>query len=351
MVDLETEQGAATGQPGRLRSAGSTVSASPLAAVGRVVTDRLLRTPVLGIALSYLLLVLVFSWLTPRFLTATNLGIVAGQTAAVTIAAFAMTMVILSGGIDLSVGAVLALSTVVVGVTLQAGWTLPAAIAAAIGAAALIGLVNGLVTVRWNVQPFLVTLGTLSIARGAAEFIADGGTVAILDRRFVDLFAAKVAGVPVAALWTLAFLVISHVTLHHTVFGRRLYAIGGNEQAAIQAGTRVGRVKVIVYLLSGLFTGVAAMVTSARLASGLPGSGLGFELDVIAAVVLGGTGFRGEGGSVVGTLFGALVIGTVGNGLTLLGVNPFIQKVVKGLIILAAIVLDAVRSRRQGARA
>lgn len=305
------------------------------------------RAPVAGIASAYLLILAAFTVQTPHFLTWTNLSIVIGQTAAVAIAAFAMTMVILSGGIDLSVGAILALAGVVVAVLLADGHSIGVAVLVALAASALAGFVNGFVTVRWRVQPFLVTLGMLSIARGAAEFIADGGTVPILDQGFVRIFAGKIGAVPVPALWALGSLVVCHLTLRHTLFGRRLFAIGGNERAAVQAGVRVGRIKIGVYVLAALFAGLASMVATARLSAGLPGAGVGFELDVIAAVVLGGTGFRGEGGSVIGTLFGALIISTVGNGLTLLGVNPFIQRIVKGVIIIVAIVLDSARTRRR----
>lgn len=309
----------------------------------------LAREPVAGIAIAYLLILGVFTALTPRFLTTGNLSIVIGQAAAVSIASFAMTMVILSGGIDLSVGAVLALASVIVAVLIAGGIPTAVAIIAALSAAGLVGLINGAATVRWRVQPFLVTLGMLSVARGAAELIADGRTIPILNRGFVQLFAGNVGGVPAPAIWAMCALVASHVVLKHTLFGRRLFAIGGNERAAVQAGVRVGQIKIGVYALAGLFAGLASMVATARLSSGLPGSGVGFELSVIAAVVLGGTGFRGEGGSAIGTLFGALIIGTVGNGLTLMGVNPFIQRMVNGAIIVAAIVLDSIRTRRHAA--
>jgi inositol transport system permease protein len=325
-----------------------TEPAASVAAGLRRIAHSAIRSPVVGIALAYLALVVAFFIATPRFLTTSNMSVVVGQTSAVTIAAFAMTMVILSGGIDLSVGAVLALVSVIVGSMLRSGYPLVVVILAGLAAGAVTGLVNGFVTVRWQVQPFLVTLGMLSVARGAAQLIAGGTTIAILDDRFTNLFAGDIGGIPVSALWTVLFLAVSLVLVRYTMLGRRLYAIGGNEQAAVQAGIRVGRVKVVVYVLSGLFAAVASLVASARLSAGLPGSGVGFELDVIAAVVLGGTGFRGEGGSVVGTLFGALIIGTVGNGLTQLGVDPFVQQIVKGGIILSAIVLESVRSRRTG---
>jgi ribose/xylose/arabinose/galactoside ABC-type transport system permease subunit len=305
----------------------------------------------LGIALVYAVLCLVFALLADGFFSTGNFSLIVGQTAATMISAFAMTMVILSGGIDLSVGAMVALSGVTAAVLLRDGRSLPVAVVVAVLASMAVGLVNGAVTVRWAVQPFLVTLGTLSVARGAAEFFADGASVPILSTRFGNLFAGNIGEFPVAGLWAAGFFVLSWVLLRFTLFGRRLFAVGGNEQAAVQAGARVGRVKIGVYLLSALFTGVAAMVASARLSSGLPGSGVGFELDVIAAVVLGGTGFRGEGGSVVGTLFGALIIGTVSNGLTLMGVDPLVQKIVKGAVILLAITFEAARHRRRKERA
>jgi ribose/xylose/arabinose/galactoside ABC-type transport system permease subunit len=256
-----------------------------------------------------------------------------------------MTMVILMGGIDLSVGSILSLASVIVAVLLREGMALPIAAIAAVLAGAAVGLLNGLVTVRWAVQPFLVTLGSLSIARGLAELTADGTTVPILSDSFTNLFASKIGGVPVSVIWMAAVVVIGQVVLRHTVFGRQVFAIGGNEQSAVQAGVRVNRVKVIVYVMSGLLAGFAGLIVSARLSSGLPGAGVGFELDVIAAVVLGGTGFRGEGGSIVGTLFGALTIGAMSNGLTLMGVDPFVQKAVTGAIIIGAVVLGSIRDR------
>jgi ribose/xylose/arabinose/galactoside ABC-type transport system permease subunit len=334
----------------RGEAVGTDRSADPAANAGwPALLRRLTGSSVLGTALVYLVLCAVFGFLSDGFLSTDNFSIIVGQTAAVMISAFAMTMVILSGGIDLSVGAIVALSGVTVAVLLRDGRSLPVAVVAALFAAAVVGLINGAVTVRWQVQPFLVTLGTLSVARGAAEFFADGGTVPILDQRFVDLFAGDLGPVPVPGIWAAGFFVLSLVVLRYTLFGRRLFAIGGNEQAAIQAGTRVGRVKIAIYLLSGVFAGVAAMISTARLSSGLPGAGVGFELDVIAAVVLGGTGFRGEGGSIAGTLFGALIIGTVSNGLTLMGVDPLVQKIVKGSIILLAIIFESVRHRRRAA--
>ena len=295
--------------------------------------------------LAYFGVALFFSVATSQFLTTGNLTIIAEQTAPVTIAACAMTMVILMGGIDLSVGSILSLGTVIAAVLIRDGTGVLVAIAASLAAGAAIGAVNGFVTVRWAVQPFLVTLGTLSIARGLAELTASGATVPILSDAFINIFSGRIAGIPVASFWALGALVGSHVLLRHTVFGRQIFAIGGNEQSAIQAGVRVSRVKVIVYSLSGLLAALAGLVVAARLSSGLPGGGVGFELDVIAAVVLGGTGFRGEGGSIIGTLFGALTIGTITNGLTLLSVDPFVQKAVTGVIIIGAVVFGSVRSR------
>jgi ribose transport system permease protein len=287
-----------------------------------------LPTSAAGTSIAFALVVVFFTIGTADFLTADNVALVLDQTAPVMVVACAMTMVILMGGIDLSVGSILSLASVIVAVLLREGMALPIAAIAAVLAGAAVGLLNGLVTVRWAVQPFLVTLGSLSIARGLAELTADGTTVPILSDSFTNLFASKIGGVPVSVIWMAAVVVIGQVVLRHTVFGRQVFAIGGNEQSAVQAGVRVNRVKVIVYVMSGL-----------------PGAGVGFELDVIAAVVLGGTGFRGEGGSIVGTLFGALTIGAMSNGLTLMGVDPFVQKAVTGAIIIGAVVLGSIRDR------
>jgi ribose/xylose/arabinose/galactoside ABC-type transport system permease subunit len=295
--------------------------------------------------LAFLCVGVFFSIGASEFLTTENITLILDQTAPVTIAACAMTMVILMGGIDLSIGSILALASVLAAVLLRDGHGIVLAVLAAVVAGGAVGLVNGLVTVRWAVQPFLVTLGAMSVARGLAELTANGSTVPILSSSYTDLFASKVAGVPVSALWTLAALVLSYVVLRHTVIGRQLYAIGGNEQSAVQAGVRVNRVKVMVYVFSGLLAGVAGLVTSARLSSGLPAGGVGFELDVIAAVVLGGTGFRGEGGSIIGTLFGGLTIGAISNGLTLMDVDPYVQKAITGAIIIGAVVLGSSRAR------
>jgi ribose/xylose/arabinose/galactoside ABC-type transport system permease subunit len=298
-----------------------------------------------GPALAFLIVAVIFTFGTDQFLNTDNVTLILDQTAPVTIAACAMTMVILMGGIDLSVGSILSLAGVLAAVSLRDGRGIVVAIALALLAGAAVGLLNGLVTVRWAVQPFLVTLGTLSIARGLAELTADGATVPILSDPFDNLFAAKIGAIPVSVLWTLAVLAGSHVLLRHTVFGRRVYMIGGNEQSAIQAGVRVKRVKVVVYVLSGVLAALAGLLVASRLSSGLPGSGVGFELNVIAAVVLGGTGFRGEGGSIIGTLFGGLTIGAVSNGLTLMEVDPFVQKAITGAIIIGAVVLGSMREK------
>src|SRR3954468_8842534 len=335
-MNLTTEAPTAT-------AAEATGAPSRRASVLATLRDRLPATA--GAPAAFLLVAVIFSIGADQFLTADNLTLILDQTAPVTIAACAMTMVILMGGIDLSVGSILSLSGVLAAVGMRDGRGLVLAVLVALLAGAAIGALNGLITVRWAVQPFLVTLGTLSIARGLAELIAGGETVPILSDPFDNLFASKVGGVPVSALWALAVLAISQVLLRHTVFGRRVYMIGGNEQSAVQAGVRVKRVKVAVYVLSGVAAALAGLLVAARLSSGLPGSGVGFELQVIAAVVLGGTGFRGEGGSIIGTLFGGLTIDAVANGLTLMEVDPFVQKAITGAIIIAAVVLGSMREK------
>src|SRR4051794_24927117 len=281
---------------GGARGAGATGAPSGRAGVLATLRDGLPATA--GAPAAFLLVAVIFSIGADQFLTADNLTLILDQTAPVTIAACAMTMVILMGGIDLSVGSILSLSGVLAAVGMRDGRGLVLAVLVALVAGAAIGALNGLITVRWAVQPFLVTLGTLSIARGLAELIAGGETVPILSDPFDNLFASKIGGIPVSALWALAVLAISHVLLRHTVFGRRIYMIGGNEQSAVQAGVRVKRVKVAVYLLSGVAAALAGLLVAARLSSGLPGSGVGFELQVIAAVVLRGARVPRGGGPV-----------------------------------------------------
>lgn len=303
-----------------------------------------LKLPQLGMTMAFAIVVLVFASLSPVFLTVGNFVNIANQTAIISVLAFGMTLVMLCGGIDLSVGSIVSLSAVICALMLGADIATPFAIGAALLTGIGLGAMSGLISVKWGIQPFLVTLGVLSIARGLSLVLSEGRTIYIENEFFLTVTAQGSLGqLPALFVWTLVFLALTWLLLNLTTFGRRVRAVGGNIQAARQAGIRTGWVVVRVFMLSGGLAAFAGLMMAGRLSSGLPSVGVGLELDAIAAAVLGGTGFRGEGGSLIGTLLGALMIGTVINGLTILGVNPYVQEITKGLIIILAVVLVSLR--------
>lgn len=293
---------------------------------------------------AFVLMVVIFSTLSPVFFTYGNFINIANQTAIISVLAFGMTLVMLSGGIDLSVGSLVSLSAVVCALLLAAGIATPLAMAAAILTGVIFGGASGYISVRWGVQSFLVTLGALSIARGLSLVLSEGRTIYIESGFFLSITAQGFVGpVPVLFMWTLVFFLLTWVLLNLTTFGRKIRAVGGNVIAARQAGLSTNWIVIRVFMISGGLAAFAGLMMAGRLSSGLPTVGVGMELDAIAAAVLGGTGFKGEGGSLVGTFFGALVMGTVINGLTILGINPYVQEITKGVIIILAVILVSLR--------
>jgi ribose/xylose/arabinose/galactoside ABC-type transport system permease subunit len=279
--------------------------------------------------------------LTPHFLTVSNLLNVMEQTSINAVIAVGMTFVILSGGIDLSVGSVLALAGVLMGTALQAGAPLPVALLVGLVAGAACGLVNGMLVSLGRLAPFIATLGMMSVARGAALLFTNGRPVSGFDPSFRTLATGRVALIPVAVLVTLAVYLLAHFVLARTRFGRYVYAIGGNEEATRLSGVPVRFHKTMVYALSGLMAGLAAAMLTARLNSAQPIAGIMYELDAIAATVIGGTSLLGGSGSIGGTLIGALIMGVLRNGLNLLGISSFLQQVVIGLVIVGAVLVDS----------
>lgn len=298
----------------------------------------------LGLALAFAAMLAVFSVMSPVFFTYGNFINIANQTAVISVLAIGMTLVMLSGGIDLSVGAVVSLSAVVCALLLDSGMGLPLAIGLSILLGVAVGAINGIISVRWGIQTFLVTLGSLSVARGLSLVLSDGRTIYIESERFLAITAQGFIGpIPVLFAWTLLFFAAVWVLLNLTTFGRKVRAVGGNVEAARQAGLNTHWIVVRVFMLSGGLAACAGLMMAGRLSSGLPSVGVGMELDAIAAAVLGGTGFKGEGGSLAGTLFGALVMGTVINGLTVLGIDPYIQEITKGVVIVLAVIIVSKR--------
>lgn len=295
--------------------------------------------------LVFVALLVFFSFASPVFFTESNFLNIGRQTALVTIIAVGMTFVIISGEIDLSVGATLALAGVSAAAAMRAtGGNLAVGVAVGLAVGTIIGLTNGLTTTYLGIPSFLVTLATMGIARGIALMVSEGQPVLASNQTFWAIFnEGGVLGLPAPMAWTVFALMVGAYLLHISPFGRRVYAVGGNRQAARYSGIRVGRIKVITFVLSGAAAGIAGLIWTARAHAARPDVGVGMELDVIAAVILGGTSLFGGKGVILGTLLGSLMIGVINNGLTLMGVSSAVQMVVKGLIIVAAVALSTRR--------
>jgi ribose transport system permease protein len=304
--------------------------------------------PFLGLAI---VLVFFYTRRPDAFLTAINIKIVAAQTASVAICAIGMTFILIGGGIDLSVGSVMALCSVFLALTLQRGYSTPVAIAVAVTAGAVVGLVNGVLITSLRIIPFVVTLGMLGIARGLAKALAHNRPVR-LDFR-PDALADFVQPLRSPAWWDfapsvwlmLAVAVVAAVVLNMTRFGRRTYALGSNETAARFSGISVDRQKWMLYALGGLLTGLAGVLLFANIVEGDPTAAAGIELQVIAAVVIGGGSLMGGEGSIMGTLIGAFMLTFLVNGCTLAQYPNWVQEIVIGVIIVLAVALDYFRQR------
>lgn len=270
----------------------------------------------------------------PSFLSAANLENVLRQVSINAIIAVGMTCVILTGGIDLSVGSVMALSGTLAAGLMVAGVNAVAALAIGIAVGLGFGFLNGVFVAFAGMPPIIVTLATMGIARGLALIYTGGYPIDGLPDWVAFFGSGKVFGIQAPVLIMLVVYAIAWLLLDRMPFGRYVYAIGGNEQATRLTGVRVARVKLIVYTLAGLTSALAAIVLTGRLMSGQPNAGVGFELDAIAAVVMGGTSISGGRGAILGTLVGALLLGVLNNGLNMIGVNPYVQNVIKGGIIL-----------------
>ena len=299
--------------------------------------------------LSLVLLFVALAILSPHFLTLPNLSNVARRTAVINIMALGMTLIIISGGIDLSVGSVMAFSGIAGTMLLQAGLPLPVAILGAMVAGMAWGLINSLLITQLRVSTFIATLGTMGAARGLTLVITDGLPIVRLPRTFGflgDGNLLQIIPVPLAILLALAFL--TGYILKFTRLGRYAFAIGSNREAARYAGIPITRYLIAIYCLAGAFTGLAAMIESSRLMTGQPTAGQGYELSVIAAVVIGGGSLAGGEGSVSGTVVGAFIMSLISNGSNLLGVSPFWQQVLIGSVIVFAVAVDELRKRKQG---
>jgi ribose transport system permease protein len=282
----------------------------------------------------------------PHFLTSTNLSSVVRQTAVINIMALGMTLIIVSGGIDLSVGAILAMGGLLGTMAMEKGQPIGVGVLVGVLAGSFWGFVNGFLTTRLNINPFIVTLGTLGIVRGLTLIISNGLPVHQIPKEFSFLGEGNVLGVPFVLWILLACALIVHVIMEHTKLGRYAFAIGSNPDAAFYAGIPVAFHTTAVYAIGGMLTGLAGMIEASRLMTGQPTAGQGYELQAIAAVVIGGGSLRGGEGSVIGTLVGAFIMGLLSNGSDLLGISPYLQQAIIGAVIILAVSFDELRKRK-----
>lgn len=296
----------------------------------------------IGPFIGLLLIIIVISIMSPSFLTINNIFNVLRQVSINALIAFGMTFVILTGGIDLSVGSILALTGAVTAGMLASGMDPILAMGLGLLLGAILGAVNGIIIAKGKVAPFIATLATMTIYRGLTLVYTEGKPISGLgdSLSFQLLGKGYFFGIPVPIVTMLLAFGVLYFILKKTTFGRRVYAVGGNEEASKLSGIRVDRIKIYVYALTGFLAALASLILTSRLNSAQPTAGNMFELDAIAAVVLGGTSLTGGRGWIVGTVIGALIIGVLNNGLNLIGVSSFFQQVVKGAVILIAVLLD-----------
>ncbi|MFP3917515.1 ribose ABC transporter permease [Lysinibacillus telephonicus] len=300
----------------------------------------------LGPLFGLLLLIIIVSVLNPSFLSIANIFNVLRQVSISAIIAFGMTFVILTGGIDLSVGSTLALTGAIAASLLAGGLDPFLTMGIALILGLILGAINGVVITKGKVAPFIATLATMTIYRGLTLVFTEGRPISGLgDHYSFQLFGkGYFLGFPVPVVTMVIAFFILYFILQKTTFGRRVYAVGGNEEAAKLSGINTDRVKIAVYAITGFLAALSALILTSRLNSAQPTAGESYELDAIAAVVLGGTSLNGGKGWIFGTLIGALIIGVLNNGMNLIGVSSFWQQVVKGIVILLAVLMDRKKS-------
>ncbi len=296
--------------------------------------------------LGLVVLAITLSFVSDRFLTWENLGNIGRQVSINAIIATGMTLVIITGGVDLSVGAVMTLAMTFGAGAMLSGVPVPFAIALALFTGLFCGAFNGVLIAYARLPAIIVTLATMEIPRGIALLYTGGYPLSNLPAAFGPLGRGEILGIHVPTLVMFAVVIAGHLFLTRFVAGRAFYALGGNEEAARLSGLPVKRYKLLAYTLSGFTAALAGVVLASRLMSGQPNAGIGFELDAIAAVVLGGTAIAGGRGSIIGTLIGAVTLGLLNNGLNLMSVSPYTQKILKGAVILIAIYLGSLKRER-----
>ena len=298
-----------------------------------------------GIFLSLIILCAIFSIMNPRFMSLANFLNVLQQVAVIAIAAFGMTWVILLGEIDLSIGSIIALAGMVAAQCFAFGLGFLPTIVLTLIAGSILGLANGVLTAKFLLPSFIVTVATMGIYRGLVSLPTNGAPAMITDPTWTAIGTQSFIGIPIVIWFVAVLFLFNHILLSKTTFGRRAYLTGGNREAALYSGMKVDRLKIIIFMISGIMAAISGVLLSSRLFSAQTNAGMSYELDAIAAAVLGGTSLSGGVGTMVGTLIGALIIGVLNNGMNMLSVPYFYQLIVKGLVILIAVWLD-VRAKR-----
>lgn len=307
----------------------------------------LLKTREAIIAIIIIVIMIALASSTSTFLTLSNLTILARQISLVAIIAVGMTLVILIGGIDLSVGSVVSLTTVMTGILLsKMGFPIIISIVLAMAIGASVGFLNGLIISKAGVPPFVVTLGMMGVARGIALVITKGASIGGFPKAFLVLGQGYLFGVPYPVIFLVIIALTVHIILTKTTFGRQIYYIGSNEEAAILSGLQVDRIKILVFTICSFLASFEAVLETARMSTSLPAAGVGYELSAIGAVIIGGASLLGGEGTIIGTLLGATLLGLITNGLIMLGVSAYWQQVFSGSIIIVAVTLDMWRKRK-----
>jgi ribose/xylose/arabinose/galactoside ABC-type transport system permease subunit len=295
-----------------------------------------------GIFIAFLLICITLTFISPQFLTISNWSIIFTQVAINALLAFGVTFVIITGGIDLSIGSIVAVSGIVVATLGHPDqFPLIVPILGGLLMGLFIGILNGFLITKSKIAPFIVTLGIMTIGRGVALILSNGRPISNLSESFNFIGSGEILGIPFLIIILVIVFSVCSTVLRKTVFGRYVYAVGGNEQAAWASGINVNQVKMAVYALCGLLSGLAGILLTSRITTGQPNAGVGFELDAIAAAVIGGTSTTGGIGTITGTLFGVILIGVLNNGLDLLNVSSYYQQVAMGIIIIGAVLLDS----------
>ena len=311
----------------------------------RTWVNRLLHNEQAGLLLAFILLCVVLSFLSPVFFTALNIKNVLRDVALVAIAGIGMVMVILLGEIDLSVGSVQAVAGIVAVAVLNSFSSVSVALAATLFAGACIGLINGLLITRAQINSLIATLGMMAILRGGAMVSTQAVSIQGAVDSFIEIGTGHLGPLPIPVLIAFLLLVLFFYVLHYTTFGRYVYAVGGNPQAARLSGLPVERIRIAVFVIAGLLAALSAFILASRLNSGQPNAGLGFELQVIAAVILGGISLTGGVGTLAGALIGILILTVLSNGLVLLNVSSFYHDIARGIVIILAVYLDTRRKQ------